>query len=99
MIVGVARLELMIGGAQSLKDKRQVMKSLATRIANRFNVSISEIEHHDLRQRGTLAVAHVSNTQHEVEQALRNVVAFAERGGAAEVLRCTYSYFNPEKDD
>ncbi len=98
MIVGVGRIELLLGGAQSLKDKRQVMKSLSSRIARRFNVSVSEIDNHELWQRGTLAVAHVSQTQREVEKLLHKVSAFAESNGHAEVIRCTYTYFNPEQD-
>ena len=72
MFVGVSRIELHVSGARSLKDKRQVMKSLAHKIGHRFNVSVSEIDHHELWQRGTLAVAHVANNQREVEKGRAN---------------------------
>ena len=98
MFVGVSRIELHVSGARSLKDKRQVMKSLAHKIGHRFNVSVSEVDHHELWQRGTLAVAHVSNNQHEVEKVLQKITAYAEANTVAEVVRCTYSFFDPEKD-
>ena len=44
MVLGVLTLELVIYEAQSLKDKRRVVKSLKERIRNRFNVSVSEVE-------------------------------------------------------
>lgn len=98
MFVGVSRIELHVSGARSLKDKRQVIKSLAHKIGHRFNVSVSEIDHHGLWQWGTLAVAHVANNQKEVEKVLQKVTIFAEANSEAEVVRCSYSFFNPEKD-
>ena len=98
MFVGVSRIELHISGATSLKEKRQVMKSLAHKIEHRFNVSVAETEHQDLHQRGTLAVAHVSINQHEAERALQKITDFAEANARAEVIRCTHFFFNPEKD-
>lgn len=98
MIVGVSRIELYIPEARSLKDKRQVMKSLAHKIAHRFNVSVSEVDNHDLWQRGTLGVAHVSNSRNEVEKLLRRITVFAEGSGNGEVVRCAYAFYDPEKD-
>lgn len=98
MFVGVSRIELHISGATSLKEKRQVMKSLAQRIGHRFNVSVAETEHQDLMQRGTLAVAHVSINRREVEKVLQKITEFAEANARAEVVRCTHTFFDPEKD-
>ncbi len=52
MIVG-CKIELFLPQSRSLKAKRQVLKSLKDRIRNRFNVSIAEVDHQDLGQRGT----------------------------------------------
>ena len=56
-------LELHFPGARSLKDKRQALRSLETRLRNRFNVAVAEVEHQDLWQRARLAVVSV-NTDH-----------------------------------
>ncbi len=47
MIVGVARITLTFPAAQSLKDKRSVIKSLLARLQNRFNVSAAEVAAQD----------------------------------------------------
>jgi uncharacterized protein len=98
MIVGVSRLELHIAHAQSLKEKRQVVKSLIHKIGHRFNVSVAEIEHHELWQRATVAVAHVSNTRRDVEIILNRVAEYAETAGGAELLRAVNSFHDPEHD-
>lgn len=61
MVVGVCELELHIPGSASLKQKRQVLRSLKDRLRARFNVAVSETDHHDLWQRTTLAIVTVSN--------------------------------------
>ena len=98
MIVGFCKIELHIPQARSLKDKRQVVKSLAHKISHRFNVSVSEIDDHDLWQRGTIGVAHVANNHTAVAKLLQSVAAFAEGISGGEVIRSTCSYYNPEKD-
>ena len=63
MVIGLLTLDLHFPGARSLKDKRQALRSLETKIRNRFNVSIAEVEHQDLWQRARVAVVSV-NTDH-----------------------------------
>lgn len=49
MIVGVLKIELLIEGSRSLKDKRTVVKSITEKVRNKFkNVSISEVGSNDL---------------------------------------------------
>lgn len=67
MIVGVAKAELHIPQARSLKDKRRVVKSLLDRISHRHRVSAAEVAHQDLHQRTQLGFALVnSDRQHAV---------------------------------
>jgi len=98
VFVGVSRIELHIDGAQSLKDKRRIIKSLADKIGRRFNVSVSEVDHQDLWQRGTLAVAHVAPNRSEVEKLINKVTDYASANSEAEVVRCVDLFFNPAKD-
>ncbi len=63
MVIGLLTLELHFPGARSLKDKRQALRSLETRLRGRFNVAVAEVEHQDLWQRARLAVVSV-NTDH-----------------------------------
>lgn len=61
MIVGLLILDLHIPGADSLKSKRFVVRSLIGRIRNKFNVSVAEVDANDLWQRCVIGIAFVSN--------------------------------------
>ena len=71
--VGVITLELRLDESHSLKDKRQVVKSLKDRLRGKFNVAVSEIDYHDLWQRGLIAAVTVSPDQARAEEVLQNV--------------------------
>jgi uncharacterized protein YlxP (DUF503 family) len=74
MVIGVLQLRIMIRDAQSLKDKRRIVKSLRDRIRNRFNVSVSEVDSLDSRQQATLGVALATNDRVFADQVLAKVV-------------------------
>jgi uncharacterized protein len=76
MHVSVCQIELRVPENQSLKGKRQVIKSIITRLQNRFNVSVAEVDHQDLWQLATLGVACVSNHRSHADETLANVVKF-----------------------
>jgi uncharacterized protein YlxP (DUF503 family) len=78
MYVGVARFDFLVPGSTSLKEKRRVVQSMIGTLNSKFNVAVAEVEHQDLRQRGTLGISCVSNSSfhaqkmlHEVERYLR----------------------------
>lgn len=78
MHVGVCRIMLHLPESGSLKDKRQVARSLSTRIRNKFNVAVAEVEDQDLWQRLTLAVCCVSTDPAHANEMVSKVVAFVE---------------------
>lgn len=78
MIIGTCTIRLSLPAAQSLKDKRQVVKSLLARVRNQFNVSIAEVEGQDRRQQAVLGVACVSNSTSYAHGQLEAVVRFIE---------------------
>jgi uncharacterized protein YlxP (DUF503 family) len=86
MTVGVLQLELYIGDAMSLKDKRRVIKSLKDRIAHGHNVSVAEVGYLDQHRRSMLAVAMVSNDSGYVEGALSKLVDFVRTVSRAELV-------------
>ena len=76
--IGVARLTLYLDDSFSLKDKRQVVRSITQRVRNKFNVGIAEVSDlNDLRM-GTLAVVCVSNSAPHADQMLATVIRFIE---------------------
>lgn len=81
MLIGVLTIELFLSEANSLKEKRKVLKSIIDRIKARFNVSIAEVGQQDTWQRSTLGVAFVSNNQAYIHQVLAAVVNFVDAQG------------------
>ena len=65
--------------SHSLKAKRQVARSVATRIRNQFNVTVAEADDNDLWQRLTLGICCLSNDTKHANEILSNVVAFVEK--------------------
>jgi uncharacterized protein YlxP (DUF503 family) len=78
MVVALLSVELFLPGAQSLKDKRMVLRRLKDRLA-KFNVAVSEVEHQELWQRAGLALVTVSTTGAHAEQTLAAVAEEIER--------------------
>jgi uncharacterized protein YlxP (DUF503 family) len=89
MIVGVCTIELYLGDSGSLKSKRQILRKLKDRTKNAFNVSISEIDHHDLWQRTTLGVAIITTDTRFANRVLCKVVDFIAKEPRAEILDWT----------
>ena len=72
--------------AQSLKEKRWSLKSLVTRLKNRFNVSVAEVDSQDQWQLSTVAVAHVGTSKPHTNGLLDQVLEFAEDVKQIEVI-------------
>jgi uncharacterized protein YlxP (DUF503 family) len=80
MNIGVCKIRLRLPENQTLKGKRQVLKSIITRVGSRFSVSIAEVDDHDLWQLATLGVCCVSNDKRHANEILSKVVDFITNG-------------------
>ena len=78
MLVTVALFELHIPHAQSLKEKRMVVKSLRDKLRNRFEISVNEVAFQDLHQRARLGVAFIAHDNGSADALLEKVVHFIE---------------------
>lgn len=78
MPVGLLTLEIHIQDSQSLKDKRQVLRSLKEKLRHRFNVAVAELEHQDTWQRSVIGVVSISADENHLEQSLRAVAEESE---------------------
>jgi uncharacterized protein YlxP (DUF503 family) len=76
MNVGVCRISLRLPENLSLKGKRRVLKSITTRVRSKFNVSIAEVDDHELWQLATLGICCVSNNKQYTNEVLSKVVDF-----------------------
>jgi len=79
MAVGLLTLELHLAEAQSLKDKRQVLRSLKDRLRAHFNVAVAELDFEDTWQRSVVGVVTLSNEERHVEDSLQKVLAEVDR--------------------
>ena len=77
--IAILTLELRIEGAHSLKDKRQVLRSLKDKLRSSFNVSVAEIEQSDLWQRATIGVAGISSSRDYLSGLMQQVERAASR--------------------
>jgi len=84
MNIGVCQVRLRLPENLSLKGKRRVTKSITTRVSNKFNVSVAEVDDHDLWQLATLGICCVSNDKRYTNEVLSKVVDFIV-GGRFEV--------------
>jgi uncharacterized protein YlxP (DUF503 family) len=80
MHVGVCRIKLRLPENLSLKGKRQVLKSIITRVRNKFNVSVAEVDDQDLWQLATIGICCVSNNSRQTNEVLSKVVDFVTKG-------------------
>ncbi|HHT9129576.1 MAG TPA: DUF503 domain-containing protein [Candidatus Brocadiaceae bacterium] len=73
-VVGILNIRLVIRSANTLKDKRRIIKSLKDRVKNNFNVSISETGTLDHCQYSSLGIAMVGNDKRYINGALSNLI-------------------------
>jgi uncharacterized protein YlxP (DUF503 family) len=79
MPIGLLTLEIHIPDARSLKDKRQVLRSLKDRLRGHFNVAVAELEHQDLWQRSVVGVVGISSDERHLEESMQAVAEESER--------------------
>ena len=74
MHIGTLTIVVRMHDTESLKDKRQIIKSVIETTRQKFNISIAEVDDLDQWRRATLGVAFVSNDQQHVNRVLDKVL-------------------------
>ena len=78
MTIGSLHVSFMIFEAQSLKEKRKVMRSVKDRLLGTFNISVAEVGSNDKWQIGELGIVTVANQSLVVQRVLQKVEDFLE---------------------
>ena len=78
-MIAFLTIELHIEAAQSLKDKRQVVRSLKDRLRSSFNVSVAELEPSPVWNRATVGVVSISDSRDYLDGLMKNVERAATR--------------------
>ena len=84
--VALGLVELHLPDVGSLKDKRHVLKGLKEKVRARFEVAVAEVDHQDVWQRATLAVAYVSADARHANTVISKAMDFIEDNVAGRVL-------------
>ena len=79
-------VELFIPHAQSLKEKRSVVRSLRDQIRTRFNASVAEFGYQDKWQRSLIGVAMLSGDKRKLEIDIGRVRKFCEEAPRLEIV-------------
>ncbi|WNF35417.1 DUF503 family protein [Bacillaceae bacterium IKA-2] len=77
-MIGAVTSELLIYDAQSLKEKRSVLKSIITKLKQRLNVSVSETGFQDLWQRTEITIVAVATNRVVAEKELSKALAMID---------------------
>ncbi len=96
MLVALERFDLRIPGCGSLKGKRHVVKTLSAGIRAKFNVSVAEVDHHDLWQRTTLAVSAVAAEAYHARKVMHEVAKFIDRNPTVETIDSELTLHYPD---
>ena len=78
MNVGVARVSLRLPENMSLKGKRQVIKSITSRVRHKYDVAVAEVDDNDNWRLVTVGICCISNNRRYSNQVLSKVVHFIE---------------------
>ncbi|KJS21517.1 MAG: hypothetical protein VR72_10275 [Clostridiaceae bacterium BRH_c20a] len=79
MLIGSVAIKIFIPASASLKDKRRVVKSLITRLKNKFNVSVAEIDSLEEWQVSEIGIALVGNGTQILNKQISQVINFIEK--------------------
>jgi uncharacterized protein len=86
MHVGTLKVRLLIREARTLKDKRQVVRSILDRLRNEFNVSVAEVDELDTPKAAVLGVAAVAAEAQTAKAVLQRIAEALRRHPVAEYV-------------
>lgn len=86
MYTASAQLTFHIPQSGSLKDKRQIRRSLIDKTRHKFNVSVAEVATQDLLQALTIGIAVVSGDAAHAQTSLDEIIRFMEAQTDAELM-------------
>jgi len=96
VLVALERFDLRIPGVHSLKQKRHVVKTLTAALRQSFPASVAEVDHHDLWQRTTIAVAVVGADQYHVRRVMQAIERRVDAWVEVEVIDRELQVLYPE---
>ena len=93
MIAACLRVQFLLPGCSSLKEKRFILNSLKARLRNKFNVALCEIDYQDKWQRSELGLATVANGRRGLDKTIQSILSFLERENRIVLIDCGKEYY------
>lgn len=91
-MIGFAECEFRIFHAHSLKEKRAVLQKGMTRVKQKFNVSVAEVEHQDVWQLTKIAIVTVASSRKAAERELEHAIKFLDSNPEWERISTTFEW-------
>lgn len=98
MIAAAYRIDLYLPGRSSLKEKRQVLRSLRARLPDQYGAAFAEVADQDVHQRAVLGLALVSESHRELRERENAMLNFLRQQHEFEVLDVRRAEVNPETE-
>jgi uncharacterized protein len=86
MHAAALRVELFLRECRSLKTKRSLVRPIVEGLRKRYRVSVSEVDHQDVRQRATVGIAAVASSHAHLVEILDEVERFLWSFPEVEIL-------------
>ncbi|MFA9558040.1 DUF503 domain-containing protein [Evansella sp. AB-rgal1] len=91
-MIGSIVVEAIVYDPQSLKEKRSVLKSVITRIRQRYNVSIVESDFQDVWQRTEWSIISVGTAKTQAEKELQKALAIIDNHPNLEITNVSWEW-------
>lgn len=98
MVVAIFQVELHLPESRSLKDKRRHIKSILGKLKTSYNVCVTEIDHHDLRQRAALGIAFISVSDYQAKKLFSSIQRDLETRNGVEMIEKKASFHKIDQD-
>jgi uncharacterized protein YlxP (DUF503 family) len=86
MVVGTGKIKFKLYGVGSLKEKRRIIKSIISRIRNRFNVSIAETDYNDSLLWAQIGFSMTGNDSRLVNSKVDKLLNMGDEIGLAQIV-------------
>jgi uncharacterized protein len=74
MVIGLLEVDVRLADSHSLKDKRQPLRSILSRVRQAHNVSIAEVAYHDAWDRAGLAIVGINTERAAMERTMDEIL-------------------------
>jgi uncharacterized protein YlxP (DUF503 family) len=86
MITGIIKIKIHVPWVHSLKGKRLIVKSICSRVHNKFNVSVAEVDEQDVHKIIVLGISYVTNNNAHADSIADNVINFIENSTEGDLI-------------